>query len=271
MKPQATDLASTQLAPIMEVFASIQGEGLFVGELQVFLRLAGCPLRCNYCDTPESWDALKTAAPESSKLRSPFQATCSIAEVELGEPRTVSVTGGEPLLWPEFLLGLKRVIGPRRLHLETAGGHPRTLERVLGIFDHVSLDLKLAGDLAPPQELRGAFAGLTTESVPGAVQKEEAESEWAEARVRSLKLLKDHDACAKIVVCGETPASEYESLVDEVAEHAPALPLFIQPATPIRKVTAPEMTDVIQVAEVARERALAVRVLPQVHPFLKVR
>ena len=42
-------------APVMEVFASFQGEGLYVGQPQVFLRLAGCPLRCRWCDTPGSW------------------------------------------------------------------------------------------------------------------------------------------------------------------------------------------------------------------------
>src|SRR5262249_30731890 len=42
-------------APVMEVFASIQGEGAFVGEPQVFLRLRGCPVRCRWCDTPASW------------------------------------------------------------------------------------------------------------------------------------------------------------------------------------------------------------------------
>jgi hypothetical protein len=37
-------------APLLEVFASIQGVGRYTGEAQVFLRLAGCPLRCRYCE-----------------------------------------------------------------------------------------------------------------------------------------------------------------------------------------------------------------------------
>lgn len=272
MKSHATNIASAQLAPIMEVFASIQGEGLFVGEMQVFLRLAGCPLRCTYCDTPESWDPSKVslALDGGSNMKSPFQATCLISEVEPGEPRTVSVTGGEPLMWPEFLIGLKRVVGPRRLHLETAGAHPKTLHRVLDLFDHISLDLKLSDDLGPPSELRG-FDGLTTESVPGAASSETVDEEWAETRAQSLTLLKGRDACGKIVVCGGTPVEEYELLVDEVAQHAPELPLFIQPATPIRKLLAPEMSDVVQVAETARDRGLNVRVVPQVHRSLNIR
>src|SRR5256885_15854154 len=42
-------------APVLEVFASLQGEGHHAGEPQVFVRLAGCPLRCRWCDTPGSW------------------------------------------------------------------------------------------------------------------------------------------------------------------------------------------------------------------------
>ncbi|MEM9800788.1 MAG: 7-carboxy-7-deazaguanine synthase QueE, partial [Planctomycetota bacterium] len=92
-------------APVMEVFASFQGEGLYVGQPQVFLRLAGCPMRCRWCDTPGSWDvrpdararidAIEGPAAEE-RVASPFQAALWVASVEPGEPRTVSITGGEP-------------------------------------------------------------------------------------------------------------------------------------------------------------------------------
>ena len=42
-------------APVLEVFASIQGEGAYVGEPQVFVRLFGCPFRCRWCDTPDAF------------------------------------------------------------------------------------------------------------------------------------------------------------------------------------------------------------------------
>ncbi|MDF1532664.1 MAG: 7-carboxy-7-deazaguanine synthase QueE, partial [ANME-2 cluster archaeon] len=37
-----------------EIFNSIQGEGIFTGMRQVFVRFQGCPLHCDYCDTPQS-------------------------------------------------------------------------------------------------------------------------------------------------------------------------------------------------------------------------
>ena len=161
----------------MEVFASIQGEGAHVGELQTFLRLRGCPLRCRWCDTPASWApdggatarvALFGVAASDGGVRrepgsaTPFQAACWIAAVEPGGPRTVSVTGGDPA----------DVLGPRRMHLETAGAHPAALERVLAVVDHVSLDLKLPADLDSP-------VGFGDEPVPA------TEPEWRATRAAS--------------------------------------------------------------------------------------
>jgi organic radical activating enzyme len=255
-------------APVMEVFASIQGEGRYVGEPQAFLRLRGCPLRCRWCDTPGSWSpagppARISPAPEAGarprgpERATPFQAVCWIAAVEPAGPRTVSVTGGEPLLWPEFLLGLPAVAGPRRLHLETAGGHPDELRRVVDVFDHVSLDLKLPADLGAPEPIAG-------ERLP------EDEGSWREARRASLALVQGRDAAAKLVVCGDHRAEDFRPLIDDAAELAGDVPLFVQPVTAVGGVPAAPAELVVEVAELARSAGLEVRVVPQVHRRLRL-
>ncbi len=261
----------------MEVFASIQGEGAFVGEPQVFLRLFGCPLRCRWCDTPGSWKVPATGeariARPAGARREPcwagaFQAACWIAECEPGSPRSVSVTGGEPLAWPDFILALAPLLGGRRLHLETAGAHPRTLARVLTVCDHVSLDLKPELDLDAPEELRSVEAGQAQAFAGADERSPRTKEEWQRARTACLRLVAGRDACAKIVVSGAREARDFTPLLDELEECAPALALYLTPATPVNGVPAPSRELVESVAEMARDRDLAVRVVPQVHRML---
>jgi organic radical activating enzyme len=273
-------------APRMEVVASKQGEGAFVGEAQVFVRLRGCPLRCRWCDTPASWAAATDAAVRIASLRepreepalaTPFQAACWVAECEPGEPRTVSVTGGEPLAWPDFLLALRPLLKPRRMHLETAGAHPRALSRVLQAFDHISLDLKPEADLDPPEEWSESPAELHAPfRVPGKLGGEERErspvsaGEWRAARTACLRLVAGRDACGKIVVQGGREAREYTHLFDEVEEFAPSLPLYLTPVTPLRGIEAASVQQLEEVVELARDRGLSVRVVPQIHRMLRI-
>ena len=257
-------------APVLEVFASVQGEGLFVGEPQVLLRLAGCPLRCSWCDTPGSWAvptgekqvriATRDGARRESAWATPFRIATWIQEVEEGRPRTLSVTGGEPLVWPDFLLELPTFLGERRLHLETAGAHPAALARVIGIVDHVSLDLKLPADLGAPVALEGTADELGPTDTAA----------WAEVRARTLELVRPEQDCAKLIVAGARRLLEFMPLLDDVADIAPELPVFLQPVTPMHGALAPSRALLEGLVDAALARSLSVRVVPQVHRALRL-
>lgn len=275
---------STPRAPVLEAFASIQGEGLFLGEPQVFLRLAGCPLRCRYCDTPHSW---QLNARERDEWHTPFQAACRIAEVERaagGSKRTVSLTGGEPLAYPDFAVELASLIGSRALHLETAGVHPAALERVLPATRHVSLDLKLMGDLDTPVALPGAAdlavkldefdASELAAAAPSAEPTPARADELRAARRACLNLIARRNpaegasACAKLVVTERTSEVEAVEALDDVAELAPEMTVFVQPATATARTAVPAAELVEALVDAALERRLATRSLPQIHPLL---
>jgi len=247
-------------APVLEVFASYQGEGLFVGQPQTFLRLAGCPLRCRYCDTPHSW-ALPGEDAADTWL-SPFGAMLRVAEVEHASCRPIAVTGGEPLLWPAFLVGLRAVAGDRPLHLETAGHDLAALEHVLDSFDHISLDLKLPGDLLPP-----AVAVFPSHALPTTA------SDWDALRARQLDLLSrcESSACVKLVVTPGTRPQDFDGLLGDLARLAPDLPLFVAPASPREGQDLGDLASLDGVVAAALEAGLEPRVLPQMHRALGVR
>jgi 7-carboxy-7-deazaguanine synthase len=256
--------------PIHEVFSSIQGEGAFVGEPQVFVRLEGCPLRCAWCDTPHTWTLPKDqgGAPDwqASAVRSwcsPTQVAERIKELDPSGRRSVSITGGEPLMWPGFIRALRGLLPERRLHLETAGAFTGALRELIGILDHVSADLKLPQDLAPPVALFSSTSVF--ESAPQNAQ------EWRLERRVLLTLLSGRDACLKMVVAAGHPVSSFEEILADVAELAPDLLLFLQPVTPQRKILAPDESTLESLAQAGEDRGLNIRVLPQVHALLGIR
>lgn len=76
---------------VNEIFESIDGEGLRTGSLAIFIRLAGCNLRCSYCDTSY---ALEMAQGE------PLTASEILGRISIYRTRHITLTGGEPLLQP---------------------------------------------------------------------------------------------------------------------------------------------------------------------------
>jgi 7-carboxy-7-deazaguanine synthase len=96
---------------ISEVFVSLQGEADSVGIPTVFIRLTGCPLRCQYCDTSYAFTGGEKQSVESL-----------VDQVADFDVRYVTVTGGEPLAQPDCLVLLTQLCDAGyRTSLETSG------------------------------------------------------------------------------------------------------------------------------------------------------
>ena len=122
--------------PVMETFASVQGEGFHTGLYSYFIRVGGCDVGCHWCDVKESWD------PALHPLTDVETLVAAIPE----EIRTVVVTGGEPLMYDlTYLTYLLKKSG-RAVHLETSG-----TGKLTGRFDWICLSPKRQA--LPAQEI----------------------------------------------------------------------------------------------------------------------
>lgn len=97
---------------INEIFHSIQGESTYAGEPCVFVRLTACDLRCRWCDTPYAFH-------EGRKM----SVDDVVRAVEAYGCPMVEITGGEPLLQPDVVPLMERLLASGRTVLVETGGH----------------------------------------------------------------------------------------------------------------------------------------------------
>ena len=96
---------------VIETFKSVQGESTHAGKVCFFIRLAGCNLRCNYCDTTYAWTG--------GEMRSVDELVSLALDANCD---TVEITGGEPLMQAETpLLAEKLLDAGKTVLIETNG------------------------------------------------------------------------------------------------------------------------------------------------------
>jgi organic radical activating enzyme len=224
-------------APVREIFCSVQGEGPYVGVRQVFVRFEGCNLNCIYCDTPQKWDKDNSLAPE--------QVSEIVQEYE--KVHSISLTGGEPLLYTDFIKALK-VDAP--LYLETNMTLPEKAREVKDLVRYVAGDLKLK---------EGLDKGSNYEEI-------------YERTVRSFEILRKNsarrDCFCKIVVLKDSRAEEILGRFEQIRDYVSCV--VLQPVTPYGKVR--ERPSMKQMLELQKElsRFVDVRIIPQTHKILGV-
>jgi 7-carboxy-7-deazaguanine synthase len=97
---------------VNEIFHSIQGESTFAGEPCVFVRLTACDLRCRWCDTPYAFHEGRKMSVEAVQ-----------EQVEGYGCPIVEITGGEPLLQPDVIPLMQRLLDAGKTVLVETGGH----------------------------------------------------------------------------------------------------------------------------------------------------
>ena len=239
---------------ICEIFSSIQGEGLLAGYRQIFIRLAGCNLDCDYCDTAfeKTGDCRVETRPGSASfdlLPQPLSLNTLLDILKgwlsalPGAHHSASITGGEPLLSAGILkLWLPEIQSLLPVHLETNGTLCDELEEVIQHVDYISMDMKLPSTSGSRDlwDLHHLF-----------LQK---------ARTKKVSV--------KIVVGNDTDIAEILRVTDIIASVDLATPLFIQPMMLCNGTIAVSANHILHLQELASRRLPDVRVIPQMHKLL---
>ncbi|MFK7895899.1 MAG: 7-carboxy-7-deazaguanine synthase QueE [Myxococcota bacterium] len=266
-KGSTRDLGSKDLASLVEIFASAQGEGPEVGRTSVFVRFGGCDLRCRWCDSPGTWKQSETCRIETAPGAAEFEERANpVAASEIAEivdrlaphPSTwISLTGGEPLLQPEAIAATAQALQARgrRVYLETHGLHSDALAQCVDSIDLVSMDWKLASEVA-------MAPGLTK---PAGRDFHDAHEAFLRVATRAGSVY------VKAVLTPSTRDEELEAMMDRIEAVSPEIPLVLQPVTPTGGVKAmPHADQLLRWLRRAEERLADVRLIPQTHPLYGV-
>ena len=252
-------------AALVEVFHSVQGEGRFVGEAMVFVRVAVCPIRCSYCDTPHSYipaNAARIGLGKDSRAEpNPVAAERALAlvlEVDrasmfgstpANEPLRVSVTGGEPLLYPGFVRALGTGLHARggKLHLETAALDATALTFALPGVDHLSADWKLPETISGASYAEQHLGCVAAAALPGT----------------SIDV--------KLVITPEVTIQSVEAAFADLKPWRDRILIVVQPASLAGTVVkAPTASALAEIVARARAHGFATRMIPQTHKLLGV-
>lgn len=240
-------------AKLIEIFSSIQGEGLWVGKPQVFVRFKGCRLKCSYCDTPLTHASIFQSRVEKKPFSGIFksqpleytvdQLNC---ELENFPVRSLALTGGEPLEQVDFLQEWLPTIQDYEILLETSGIEVAAYEKIAPFISMTSMDIKIpsATKEKPYWDLHRQFLKLARQNL-------------ARQKPCYVKIVYDENFLLE-------EKKEIESLIDG----NPHVVFIFQPVSPLRQRDLKMCFNHFDYF--SKNFSKQVRLIPQVHKFLSI-
>ena len=230
---------------IFEVFTSVEGEGILYGTKTLFVRLAGCPFGCFYCDTLE-------ALPADSGTEYSLEDAMALVDDSLQKNTfKVNFTGGDPLMQHEAVAEMARHVQSRGVatYLESSCFDSERFAHVLPHLDYAKIEFK-----TPDSEFVD----------PGG---------HSAAHLSALECLRKAGRAGtttyvKVVVSRRTSSQYVGALADEVFGAVPEGVISGFVIQPTYGIEEPSLEALMEMYDAVYPVYDGVRIVPQMHKYI---
>jgi len=232
---------------ISEIFTSVEGEGIYFGTKTLFVRLAGCHLKCFWCDQPAALsldDGKRYAIDEAIKL---------IDQNIVQNTFKVNFTGGEPLLQHKAVYEMAKHVKSKGLktYLESSCFSVERFKEILPLIDICKVEFKLSDSKVVDAEHYGELL--------------ENELKCLEEAARSKKA-----TYIKVVASRLSDKKEFEKLAKMVFQKIRADDIDGFIIQPVYGASEPTLDQLFQFYDVVYPYYQQVRIVPQLHKVMGV-
>ncbi len=230
---------------IFEIFTSVEGEGILYGTKTLFVRLAGCPFTCFYCDTLES-------LPMDSGTEYSIGEACQLIDNNLKDNTfKVNFTGGDPLIQYQGVAELAKHVKSKNIptYLESSCFDSEKFNHVLPYIDFVKIEFKTKDSDFVDSQHYDRLIGNALQCLSLSVQAKKT-------------------TYIKIVVSSKTSIESIQNLVTKIFEKISKNDISGFIIQPTYGIAEPSLEHLLKLYDVVYPYYNQVRVVPQLHKFI---
>jgi len=230
---------------LFEIFTSVEGEGILFGTKTLFVRLAGCPFTCFYCDTKES-------LPLNSGTEYTIEEASQLIDTNLkNQTYKVNFTGGDPLIQHQAVALLAKHIQDKKIptYLESSCFDIDRFNHVLPFIDIVKIEFKTKDSDFVDSKHYEKLIGHTLNCLKSSIQTKKI-------------------TYIKIVVSSKTKIDEFKELINQIFKIVSKDDIDGFIIQPTYGISEPSLELLLNLYDVVYPHYIDVKVVPQLHKFI---
>ena len=230
---------------LFEIFTSVEGEGILYGTKTLFVRLAGCPFTCFYCDTKES-------LPLDSGTEYSIEEANQLIDTNLkNQTYKVNFTGGDPLIQHQAVALLAKHIQDKKIptYLESSCFDIDRFNHVLPFIDIVKIEFKTKDSDFVDSQHYEKLIGHTMKCLKSSIQAKKT-------------------TYIKIVVSSKTKLDEFKELTNQIFKIVSKDDIDGFIIQPTYGISEPSLELLLNLYDIVYPHYIEVKVVPQLHKFI---